>query len=109
MNALSACLDGLLKDVSFYFAHSTKDLRDFILNKKDFNIKHFKITKLSKTWWFSPEKVFTTLLEQYGVLVLNFQGEVKRDKIDEAKRIYDALVKHGAKHMLIFLQCIIKK
>ena len=28
MNALSACLDGLLKDVFFYFAHSTKRLRD---------------------------------------------------------------------------------
>ena len=88
MNALSAYLDGLLRDLSSYFAHSIKRLRDFTSIQDDFNMKHLKMPNLSKIRWLSREKVITTLLEQYDVFVLYFQSEVKTDKVDGAKRIY---------------------
>ena len=67
------------------------------------------MVKLSQTRWLSREKVISTVIEQYGALILYFEKECKTDKVDRARKIFDTLTNSGTKHMLLFLQNILQK
>ena len=64
VNALLTYLDSLLKNVSSYFAHSTKRLGDFTLIQDEFNVKHFKIQNYLRVGGFHEKKLPQLFLEQ---------------------------------------------
>ena len=41
--------------------------------------------------------------------IFSFKNEAKTDKIDEAKTVYEVLIKCGTKHMLLFLHYVLHK
>lgn len=68
-----------------------------------------QILKLSQTRWLSRGKVIERILEQWDALKLFFQSEALTDKVDGASEIYKVMTAAGTKHMLLFLNIILKK
>ena len=106
---LPSYLESLLKDVTSYFSRSSKRQNDFTMIQNVIGAACHRIPKLSQTRWLSRENVINIILEQWEALVLYFQSQAKTDKIDGAHKIYETLVSCGTKHMLCFLQYILKK
>lgn len=109
VSVLPSYLEAFLKDITSYFSRSSKRQRDFTLIQEVVESVMHKIPKLSQTRWLSRENVITVILEQYDALVLYFQSEAQVDKVDGARRIHDTLINRGTKHMLLFLQYILRK
>lgn len=109
VKVLPSFLEAFLKDLTSYFARSSKRLNDFKLIQDASNSPQHKIPKLSQTRWLSRENVISIILEQWDALTLYFQSETKTDKVDGAKKIFDNLMNRGTKHMLLFLQYILHK
>jgi hypothetical protein len=53
--------------------------------------------------------VISVILEQWDALLIYFQSESKPDNVDGAQLIYKALDNRGTKHMLCFLQYVLRK
>lgn len=109
VKVLPSYLESFLKDLTSYFGRSSKRQNDFKLIQSVFGTKDNKIPKLSQTRWLSRENVIKVIIEQWDALVLYFQSESRVDKVDGAKRIYETMINKGTKHMLLFLEYILKK
>ena len=92
-----------------YFARSSKRQSDFRVIQEAVKVYEHKILKLAQTRWLSRGKVIERVLEQWEALMLYFQTESVTDKIDGAPAIYRTMITPGTKHMLLFLQYVLKK
>ena len=109
VKVLPSYLETFLKNVTSYFARSSKRQRDFSLIQEAVNSSSNKIPKLSHTRWLSRENVISSVLDKYSALLLYFESESKTDKVDGAREIFKVLSNCGTKPMLLFLQYILKK
>ena len=87
VNVLPSYLETFIKDVSFYSSRSSKCKRDFMAIQQVVRVVPHKMVKLSQTRWLSREKVISTVIEQYGAIILYFEKECKTDKVDGARKI----------------------
>ena len=102
-------LEAFLREVSSYFSRSGKRKREFLRIQKVMSASNHKIPKLAHTQWLSRVEVITVVLDHYEDLKLYFQSEKKSEDTDTARKLYNTLSKCGTKHMLLFLQYILKK
>ena len=109
VKVLPSFLESFLKDLTSYFARSSKRQNDFRMIQSIVGAKENKIPKLSQTRRLSRENVIKVIVEQWHALVLYFQSESRVDEVDGAKRIYETMINNGTKHMLLFLEYILKK
>ena len=109
VKVLPSYLESFLKELTSYFARSSKRQNDFKMIQTVVGAKENRIPKLAQTRWLSRENVTRVIIEQWDALVLYFQSESRVDKVDGAKRIYETLTNIGTKHMLLFLEYILKK
>ncbi|XP_067122933.1 zinc finger protein 862-like [Centruroides vittatus] len=109
VKTFSSYLELFLKNITSYFARSSKRQNDFKMIQGVVNTSQHKIPKLSQTRWLSCENVINIILEQWDALKLYFQSEMQTNKIDGARGIYDILVNKGTKHTFVFLQYVLHK
>lgn len=106
---LPSFLESFMKNVTSYFSRSSKRQNDFNLIQNAVKAADHQILKLSQTRWLSRGKVIERLLEQWDALKLYFQSEAITDKVDGPSGIYKVMTSEGTKHMLLFLNNILKK
>ena len=102
VSVLPSYLETFLKDVSPYFSRSSKCKRDFMAIQQVVRVVPHKMVKLSQTRWLSREKVISTVIEQYGALILYFEKECKTDKVDGARKIFDTNKLWNQTHAFVF-------
>ena len=76
---------------------------------EDLKLPQHKIEKICQTRWLSRRQVIARILEQRDALRLFFSEEAKTDKTDGASIIYETMRKPGAKHILLFLDFVLRK
>ena len=79
-------LDNLLKDLSTYFARSSKRQQEFKLIQEAAVVPQHNIPKLCQTRWLSRGKLIATVLEQWDALVLFYKVESQSPKNENAKK-----------------------
>ena len=65
--------------------------------------------KLTQTRWLSRGKVVSRVLEPWDALLLFFKADALENKVDGAETIYKAMINNGTKHMLLFVNYVLKK
>lgn len=108
-NTLPSWLESFLKDACGYFARSSKRQHLFQMIQDVAQTPKHKMLKLSQTRWLSRGSVVSRILEQWDALQLFFQGESSTDKVDGAAKIHKTMTTPGTKHMLLFLNYILRK
>ena len=106
---LPSWLEIFVKDVSSYFSRSGKRIRKFKKIQDVYEVESHKILKLACTRWFSRSAVIGRILEQWESLKSFFRNEKDTNKTDRAFDISNTMDSAGAKHMLLFVQYILKK
>ena len=81
-----------LKNVPSYISKSSIHRRDCSAIHQVFRVVPHKIMKMSQTRWISQEKVMRTVIEPY----------------DAFRKIFDTSTNFETKHMLLFLQYLLK-
>ena len=109
LSMFASYLETFLKDLPSYFSRSNKRKKDFMAIHQVVRVVPHKMVKLSQMRWFSREKVISTVIEQYDLLILYFEEECKTDKVDSARKIFDTLTNCRTKHMLLFCNIFCKK
>ena len=102
-------MEEFLRELTSYFSHSSKRLNDFRLIQDAVQVSQYRILKLAATRWLSRESVIARILEQWPALLLYFGSEVKENVRDHAFRVNRALNHRGTKHLLFFVQYILRK